>query len=250
MRTGRRQRGRVSSGGDCPADCACDSKHGTLSPPFAAPGTHGKMTARSFHWPSCGRWVRHAGPSRSSPAQGRSRHECMRDREHASMRRHTWSRRRSPALRLETPDACGGRRSRRSGEYGRRSPKSSPGSRARHGADSCRGPSSFDRNRAHFRRRGASREKNMNNIRMLRQLVVPAMLCGQLALVPLPAVGQSGAGADDPHAGRRACWPMSWWMQLHASTPELDQPVRVALQPLNPKKLRRLWTSARRQPTP
>ena len=70
------------------------------------------------------------------------------------------------------------------------------------------------------------------NIRMLRQFVLPAMLCGQLAVVPLPAVGQSGAGADDPqNVADRLADELVSGMRDH---PELHRQ-RVALQPLDPK---------------
>ena len=72
------------------------------------------------------------------------------------------------------------------------------------------------------------------NLRRLRQLIVPVVLCAAHALVPLPAAGQSGAGVDDPQQvaealARTLAEDLVNAMRRH---PILGQ--RVALQPLDP----------------
>ena len=84
-------------------------------------------------------------------------------------------------------------------------------------------------------RRRTGREETMN-IRMLRQIVLPAVLCAQIALVPVPAAGQSGAGVDEPQrvaeglAGKLVT--IMFRDKLHGQ--------RVALQPLGPDTFRGL----------
>ena len=83
------------------------------------------------------------------------------------------------------------------------------------------------------------------NIRMLRQLVLPAMLCGQLALVPLPAVGQSGAGADDPTLAA-SMLAKKLVYAIARDHPELHRQF-LALQPLDPRNFVGLNKRGRQQ---
>ena len=78
---------------------------------------------------------------------------------------------------------------------------------------------------------GAGREKTMN-IRMLREVVLPAVLWAALAVVPLPAAGEGGAGADDPqHVAETLAKDLVRKMLRHENHGQ-----RVALQPLDPSK--------------
>ena len=82
------------------------------------------------------------------------------------------------------------------------------------------------------------------NIRMLRRFVLPAVLCAQLALLPLPAAGQSGAGADDPQrVADMLADELVSGMREHSEL--LRQ--RVALQPLDPKEFVALDKRERRR---
>ena len=73
------------------------------------------------------------------------------------------------------------------------------------------------------------------NIRRLRQLVVPAVLCAELALVPLAAAGGSGAGVEGPQQVAKALVDeLVDGLREHS---ELTDGF-VALQPLDPRQLR------------
>ena len=82
------------------------------------------------------------------------------------------------------------------------------------------------------------------NIRMLRQIVLPVVLCLELAVVSLPAAGQSGAEADEPQrVADRLADDLVSAMRDH---PELHRQ-RVALQPLDPKEFVALDKRERRR---
>ena len=69
------------------------------------------------------------------------------------------------------------------------------------------------------------------NIRILRQWVLPAVLCAQLAAVALPAAGQSGTGPDELQ--RAADELADKLVDAIRGHPELHRQ-RMALQPLDP----------------
>ena len=79
------------------------------------------------------------------------------------------------------------------------------------------------------------------NLRRLRQLIVPVVLCVAHALVPLPAAGQSGAGVDDPQQVAEAL--AEGLVSAMLRHPILGE--RVALQPLDPRRFSGLGLNKR-----
>ena len=72
------------------------------------------------------------------------------------------------------------------------------------------------------------------NMRMLGRIFLPAVLCAEFALVPVPAAGQGGAGVDTPQQAARHLAEKLVYEMLHKDIQK--QP--VALLPPDPDAAR------------